>query len=153
ADWPVTPAGQRYEAVREAAALVEAALAQPAATPPPEDLGARDRELTEAWGRDAGLLLAERAQRRGDGPGPGRAGPAGAPADAAPAGPPGPPGHGLPPVAGAAVRPAAAYRRQRAVRSGGRRHCRGRPGRAPVQVRAGRVGRALAAGGRGAVRD
>ena len=67
ADWPVTPAGQRYEAVREAAALVEAALAQPAATPPPEDLGARDRELTEAWGRDAGLLLAERAQRRGDG--------------------------------------------------------------------------------------
>ena len=67
ADWPVTPAGQRYEAVREAAALVEAALAQPAATPPPEDLGARDRELTEAWDLDAGLLLAERAQRRGDG--------------------------------------------------------------------------------------
>src|SRR6202042_3657318 len=33
ADWPVTPAGQRYEAVREAAALVEQALAQPAATP------------------------------------------------------------------------------------------------------------------------
>ncbi|HMI28008.1 MAG TPA: PD-(D/E)XK nuclease family protein, partial [Streptosporangiaceae bacterium] len=67
ADWPVTPAGQRFEAVREAAALVEAALAQPAATPPPEDLGARDRELTEAWDLDAGLLLAERAQRRGDG--------------------------------------------------------------------------------------
>jgi DNA helicase-2/ATP-dependent DNA helicase PcrA len=67
ADWPVTPAGQRYEAVREAAALVEQALAQPAATPPPEDLGARDRELTEAWDLDAGLLLAERAQRRGDG--------------------------------------------------------------------------------------
>jgi DNA helicase II / ATP-dependent DNA helicase PcrA len=67
ADWPVTPAGQRYEAVREAAALVEAALAQPAATPQSEDLDARDLELTEAWGRDAGLLLAERAQRRGDG--------------------------------------------------------------------------------------
>jgi DNA helicase-2/ATP-dependent DNA helicase PcrA len=67
ADWPVTPAGQRFEAVREAAALVEAALAQPAATPPPEDLGARDLELTEAWDLDAGLLLAERAQRRGDG--------------------------------------------------------------------------------------
>ena len=67
ADWPVTPAGQRYEAVREAAALVEQALAQPAATPQSEDLGARDLELTEAWGRDAGLLLAERAQRRGDG--------------------------------------------------------------------------------------
>ena len=67
ADWPATPAGQRYEAVREAAALVEQALAQPAATPQSEDLGARDLELTEAWGRDAGLLLAERAQRRGDG--------------------------------------------------------------------------------------
>jgi DNA helicase-2/ATP-dependent DNA helicase PcrA len=67
ADWPVTPAGQRYEAVREAAALVEQALAQPAATPQSEDLGALDLELTEAWGRDAGLLLAERAQRRGDG--------------------------------------------------------------------------------------
>ena len=67
ADWPATRAGRRYEAVREAAALVEAALAQPAATPPPEELGARDRELAEAWDRDAGLLLAERAQRRGDG--------------------------------------------------------------------------------------
>jgi DNA helicase II / ATP-dependent DNA helicase PcrA len=65
ADWPVTPAGQRYEAVREAAALVEAALAQP--SPPSEDLHTRDRELAEAWGRDAGLLLAERSQRRGDG--------------------------------------------------------------------------------------
>ena len=27
ADWPATPAGRRYEAVREAAALVEAVLA------------------------------------------------------------------------------------------------------------------------------
>jgi len=67
ADWPATRAGRRYEAVREAAALVEEALAQPAAPPPPEDLNARDQELTEAWDRDAGLLLAERAQRRGDG--------------------------------------------------------------------------------------
>ena len=67
ADWPATPAGQRYEAVREAAALVEQALAQPAATPQSEDLGARDLELAEAWDLDAGLLLAERAQRRGDG--------------------------------------------------------------------------------------
>src|SRR6185437_11251483 len=164
ADWPVTPAGQRYEAVREAAALVEQALAQPAATPQSEDLGARDLELTEAWGRDAGLLLAERAQRRGDGatqvPLPARLSVSSLvtlardPAELArqvrrPM--PRPPGHGLPPVAGAAVRPAAAHRRQRAVRSGGRRHGRGRPGRAPVQVRAGRVGRALAAGGRGAV--
>ena len=67
ADWPATPAGQRFEAVREAAALVQAALGQPAATPQPEDLSARDLELAEAWDRDAGLLLAERAQRRGDG--------------------------------------------------------------------------------------
>jgi len=66
ADWPVTPAGQRFEAVREAAGLVEAALAQPAATPQSGDLGARDLELAEAWDLDAGLLLAERAQRRGD---------------------------------------------------------------------------------------
>ena len=67
ADWPVTPAGQRFEAVREAAALVEQALAQPAATPQSGDLGARELELAEAWDLDAGLLLAERAQRRGDG--------------------------------------------------------------------------------------
>jgi DNA helicase-2/ATP-dependent DNA helicase PcrA len=76
ADWPVTPAGQRYEAVREAAALVEAVLAGGTTPPdPPAHGGAarppippgRDLELTEAWGRDAGLLLAERAQRRGDG--------------------------------------------------------------------------------------
>ena len=68
ADWPVTPAGQRYEAVREAAALVEAALAQPrrhASAGGPGVPG--DLELTEAWDLDAGLLLAERAQRRGDG--------------------------------------------------------------------------------------
>jgi len=64
ADWPVTPAGRRFEAVREAAALVKEAVAKPA-PPPPKD--PRDRELTEAWDLDAGLLLAERAQRRGDG--------------------------------------------------------------------------------------
>jgi len=65
ADWPATPAGRRYEAVREAAALVEAAAA-----PAPEELDAltsQDQELVAAWDRDAGLLLAERAQRRGDG--------------------------------------------------------------------------------------
>jgi DNA helicase-2/ATP-dependent DNA helicase PcrA len=77
ADWPATQAGRRYEAVREAAALVEAVLAggttppdppAPGGTHPPRPpLGARDSELTEAWDRDAGLLLAERAQRRGDG--------------------------------------------------------------------------------------
>jgi DNA helicase-2/ATP-dependent DNA helicase PcrA len=63
ADWPRTPAGRRYEAIREAAALVEAAAEAP------EDLDAlsqADRALVVAWQRDADLLLAERAQRRGD---------------------------------------------------------------------------------------
>jgi len=67
ADWPVTPAGQRYEAVREAAALVEAVLAGGTTPQDPPIPPGRDLELAEAWGRDAGLLLAERAQRRGDG--------------------------------------------------------------------------------------
>ena len=61
-DWPATPAGRHYEAVREAAALVEAA-----AEPDLEALGAEDLALVQAWQRDAELLLAERAQRRGDG--------------------------------------------------------------------------------------
>ena len=72
ADWPATRAGRRYEAVREAAALVEEALlagGDDPPRPPPEATcpTPRDRELAEAWDRDAGLLLAERAQRRGDG--------------------------------------------------------------------------------------
>jgi DNA helicase-2/ATP-dependent DNA helicase PcrA len=54
---------------------VEAALAGGTTPPdPPAHGGAArppippgDQELTEAWDRDAGLLLAERAQRRGDG--------------------------------------------------------------------------------------
>jgi DNA helicase II / ATP-dependent DNA helicase PcrA len=69
ADWPATPAGRRYQAVREAAALVEAAR-----EPAPEalaGLSSGDRELAEAWARDADLLLAERARewagRRGGG--------------------------------------------------------------------------------------
>ncbi len=62
ADWPATPAGRHYEAVREAAALVEAA-----AEPDLDTLGAEDQALVQAWQRDAQLLLAERAQRRGDG--------------------------------------------------------------------------------------
>jgi DNA helicase II / ATP-dependent DNA helicase PcrA len=65
ADWPATPAGRHYEAVREAAALVEQAR-----EPAPGDLGelsAGDTELVAAWARDADLLLAERAQRRGEG--------------------------------------------------------------------------------------
>ena len=64
ADWPATPAGRHYEAVRAAAALVEAGT-EPA--PDAVDaLGPEDQALVQAWRRDAELLLAERAQRRGD---------------------------------------------------------------------------------------
>jgi DNA helicase II / ATP-dependent DNA helicase PcrA len=63
ADWPRTPAGRRYEAIREAAALVEAA---PAESEDLDSLSPADRALISAWHRDAGLLLAERAQRRAD---------------------------------------------------------------------------------------
>ena len=189
ADWPATPAGRHYQAVRAAAALVQEALARPAPPAarraadqpetgerhPPASPG--DQELVAAWERDAGLLLAERAGawagRRGDDAtqvalpaqlsvsslvalarDPAELARQVRLADAAAAGRPGPPGHRLPPVAGAALRPAAADRRQRAVRPGRRRPGRGRrAGRAAVPVRAERVGRALAAGGRGAVRD
>jgi DNA helicase II / ATP-dependent DNA helicase PcrA len=65
ADWPATPAGRHYEAVRQAAALVEQAR-EPAPGALAE-LSAADRDLVAAWGRDADLLLAERAQRRGEG--------------------------------------------------------------------------------------
>jgi DNA helicase II / ATP-dependent DNA helicase PcrA len=74
ADWPATPAGRRYQAVREAAALVEAALVEaglvesgPGKPVTLDALSPEDRALAEAWSRDAGLLLAERAQRRGEG--------------------------------------------------------------------------------------
>jgi DNA helicase-2/ATP-dependent DNA helicase PcrA len=62
ADWPATPAGRHHEAVREAAALVEAGT-----EPAPDAFNEEDQALVEAWRRDAELLLAERAQRRGDG--------------------------------------------------------------------------------------
>ena len=84
AHWPVTPAGLHYAAVREAAAMIEAARVEPAASgaagfsgATTEDAGreqdgltAGERELVAAWDLDAGLLLAERARRgeRGDGP-------------------------------------------------------------------------------------
>jgi DNA helicase-2/ATP-dependent DNA helicase PcrA len=64
ADWPATPAGRNYEAVREAAALVEDGRE-------PEHLDELDpasQAMVAAWDLDAGLLLAERAQRRGEGP-------------------------------------------------------------------------------------
>jgi DNA helicase-2/ATP-dependent DNA helicase PcrA len=79
ADWPATPAGRHYEAVRAAAALVQEALAHPAPSAarrpadqsgpsePDSPLSPGDQELVVAWERDAGLLLAERAERRGDG--------------------------------------------------------------------------------------
>ena len=74
AEWPFTPAGARYEAVREAAAMVsEAMRASPAvALPHPADddlavLTPADRELLTAWRRDADLLLTERERRRAEG--------------------------------------------------------------------------------------
>jgi DNA helicase II / ATP-dependent DNA helicase PcrA len=69
AGWPATRAGRHYEAVREAAALVEAALLTQGAPEDPAPLASPgDQALVEAWRRDAELLLAERAQaRRGDG--------------------------------------------------------------------------------------
>jgi DNA helicase II / ATP-dependent DNA helicase PcrA len=71
ATWPATAVGARYEAVREAGLLVAEAMAA-AHTPRPglTDLTAQllpgDTELVAAWERDADLLLAERAERRGD---------------------------------------------------------------------------------------
>ena len=62
--WPASPGGPRYEAVREAAALVNAARAgTPGPGGPLSDAG---RQLAEAWERDTALLLAEREERRGD---------------------------------------------------------------------------------------
>jgi DNA helicase-2/ATP-dependent DNA helicase PcrA len=79
-NWPATPAGERYDAVREAAALVTAAMkdAPPEEVPPeevppaeaaPEDaeLTPDDQALVAAWQRDAELLLTERERRRSDG--------------------------------------------------------------------------------------
>src|SRR6185437_10830408 len=64
ADLQSTPAGRNYEAVREAARLVVEAR-EPEGL---DELGQADQALTAAWDLDAGLLLAERAQRRGEGP-------------------------------------------------------------------------------------
>ena len=141
ASWPAAASGSRHEAVREAGDLVaEAAAAGPAADADRGEMSPADRELVAAWQRDADLLLAERAQRRADDGGhrraalaasrvlaghrgrrPGRAGPAGAAADAAAAGPAGPARHRVPPLAGAAVRAAAADRSRRPARRGRRR--------------------------------
>jgi DNA helicase-2/ATP-dependent DNA helicase PcrA len=62
--WPASPGGPHYEAVREAAALIDAARAGTSAPSGPlSDVG---RQLAEAWERDTALLLAEREERRGD---------------------------------------------------------------------------------------
>ena len=74
ADWPATPAGRHYEAIREAAAMVTEALDAlargddpPAHEGDPRQASQQEQDLLAAWDRDAGLLLAERSQRRGDG--------------------------------------------------------------------------------------
>ena len=67
ASWPAAASGSRHDAVREAGDLVaEAAATGPAAEADLDEISPDDRELVAAWQRDAGLLLAERAQRRAD---------------------------------------------------------------------------------------
>jgi DNA helicase II / ATP-dependent DNA helicase PcrA len=65
ATWPGS--GQRHAAIEEAAALVEAAMAD-GSRPGPDGgvLDEHDQILMAAWERDASLLLAERARRRGE---------------------------------------------------------------------------------------
>jgi len=79
ASWPAAAASSRHDAVREAAALVGEALSAlaPAAAGAAvvdaaaadaagaDAAGAGDLAVIAAWERDADLLLAERAQRRG----------------------------------------------------------------------------------------
>ena len=69
AEWPGTPAGERYEAAREAAALVTAMLSKGPAQQeaPAAQLDPGDRDLVAAWRRDAELLLTERERRRTEG--------------------------------------------------------------------------------------
>jgi DNA helicase II / ATP-dependent DNA helicase PcrA len=62
--WPASPGGPHYEAVREAAALVDAARAGPPI--PGGPLSDAGRLLAQAWERDTALLLAEREERRSD---------------------------------------------------------------------------------------
>jgi DNA helicase-2/ATP-dependent DNA helicase PcrA len=71
--WPAPPGGSRHEAIAEAAALVRAEIAaardrrRAAVLPGGTDtLDPADAELIAGWARDADLLLAERAQRRGE---------------------------------------------------------------------------------------
>ena len=71
APWPAAASGSRYEAVREAGDLVAQAMAadpaaRQAAGADRGEMSPADRDLAAAWQRDADLLLAERAQRRGE---------------------------------------------------------------------------------------
>jgi DNA helicase-2/ATP-dependent DNA helicase PcrA len=84
--WPATADGARYEAIREAAALVEEAIAGQAAAPVaptaaapiaaagpgrpaaagPDGLSDADQAMIAAWARDTSMLLAEREHRRAE---------------------------------------------------------------------------------------
>jgi DNA helicase II / ATP-dependent DNA helicase PcrA len=67
AAWPTAASGSRYEAVREAGRLVTEAMAAAGKDPAAAGFAAEaDQALAAAWERDAGLLLAERAERRGE---------------------------------------------------------------------------------------
>ncbi len=74
APWPVpaSAAGQRYDAVAEAGDMVLTAMsatgeqAAPGHAPASDQVPSAYRGLVAAWVRDADLLLAERARRRGE---------------------------------------------------------------------------------------
>jgi DNA helicase II / ATP-dependent DNA helicase PcrA len=70
ASWPAAPGGRGYDAIREAAELVRAAavVQRGDSAGVPEAVPARYAGLVAGWASDAGLLLAERAQRRPEGP-------------------------------------------------------------------------------------
>jgi DNA helicase-2/ATP-dependent DNA helicase PcrA len=74
AEWPLTPAGQHYEAVWYASQLVRASAKAQAksAAITSQHLSPEEHALIEAWELDAGLLLAERERQRerGNGPAP-----------------------------------------------------------------------------------
>jgi DNA helicase II / ATP-dependent DNA helicase PcrA len=70
AAWPAAASGSRQAAVREAGLMVAEAMAgqadPPDQTDPAAGVSEAELALVAAWERDADLLLAERAQRRGD---------------------------------------------------------------------------------------
>ncbi|MDX6335637.1 MAG: ATP-dependent helicase UvrD/PcrA [Streptosporangiaceae bacterium] len=66
--WPAEPDGTRHDAVREAADLVNQAMAGPrdAGGAGDEPLSEEDQALVAAWDTDTGLLLAERGEWRAE---------------------------------------------------------------------------------------